>query len=157
MVSLLRRVRFRRPAPQPAEICAAATRRDSPQPIEAAAQTTCNPRVRRERWRKSPGAGALASGEARDADDPRRRRAEVPPGPIGHASIRTTYDDYGHLFPNANRAVLKAFDELTRPICPTIAPDLPEEQLNLDSEIVRFPGTSADGGGWDRTSDLPRV
>src|SRR5207248_3010152 len=76
---------------------------------------------------------------------------------MGHASIRTTYDDYGHLFPNANRAVLRALDELTRTSCPTIAPQPSDEQLTLDNEIAGFPGTLADGRGWVRTSDLPRV
>jgi hypothetical protein len=75
----------------------------------------------------------------------------------GHSSIRTTYDDYGHLFPNANRAVLGAFDELTRTKRPTIAPSPSAEQLSRDDEIGRIAGRSGNGRGWDRTSDLPRV
>jgi integrase len=76
---------------------------------------------------------------------------------MGHSSIRTTYDEYGHLFPNANRAVLGAFDELTRTKRPTIAPSRSEEQLSLDDEIERIAGGSGDGRAWDRTRDLPRV
>ena len=76
---------------------------------------------------------------------------------MGHSSIRTTYDDYGHLFPNANRAVLGAFDQLTRTKCPTIAPTPGNGQLSLDGEVARFAGLSSDGRTWDRTTDLPRV
>jgi integrase len=76
---------------------------------------------------------------------------------MGHSSIRTTYDEYGHLFPNANRAVLGAFDELTRPKCPTIAPSQFPEQLSLDNELAEFAGPSRSGRTWDRTRDLPRV
>jgi len=76
---------------------------------------------------------------------------------MGHSSIRTTYDDYGHLFPNANRAVLGAFDELTRTKRPTIAPSPDAEQLSLDDEIDGIAGGSGNGRAWDRTRDLPRV
>jgi len=76
---------------------------------------------------------------------------------MGHSSIRTTYDEYGHLFPNANRGVLVAFDALTRKNCPTIAPPDGPEQLSLDNATGPFAGTFADGRTWDRTRDLPRV
>jgi len=34
---------------------------------------------------------------------------------MGHTDIRTTLDTYGHLYPDANRAVLGVLDALTRP------------------------------------------
>ena len=37
---------------------------------------------------------------------------------MGHSSIRVTLDLYGHLFPDANRGVLDALDELTAPSTP---------------------------------------
>ncbi len=76
---------------------------------------------------------------------------------MGHSSIRTTYDEYGHLFPNANRAVLGALDELTRTKRPTMAPTPGVEQLSLDDETGKSAGLSRSGRSWDRTSDLPRV
>jgi hypothetical protein len=32
---------------------------------------------------------------------------------MGHSSIKVTLDRYGHLYPDANRAVLSAHDALT--------------------------------------------
>jgi hypothetical protein len=40
---------------------------------------------------------------------------------MGHSSIRVTLDLYGHLFPDANRGVLDALDELTAPSTHPIA------------------------------------
>ena len=37
---------------------------------------------------------------------------------MGHSSIRVTLDLYGHLFPDANRGVLDALDQLTAPSTP---------------------------------------
>lgn len=64
---------------------------------------------------------------------------------MGHSSIRTTYDEYGHLFPNANRAVLGALDELTRTKRPTMAPPPGVEQLSLDDETGKSAGLSRSG------------
>jgi hypothetical protein len=33
---------------------------------------------------------------------------------MGHSSIQVTLDKYGHLFPDANRGVLDALDDLVR-------------------------------------------
>jgi hypothetical protein len=68
---------------------------------------------------------------------------------MGHSSIRTTYDEYGHLFPNANRAILSALDGLTRTARPTIASSPGSEQLSLDDEIAGFAGLSGSGRAWD--------
>jgi hypothetical protein len=35
---------------------------------------------------------------------------------MGHSSIKVTLDRYGHLYPEANRAVLSALDALTNEI-----------------------------------------
>jgi hypothetical protein len=37
---------------------------------------------------------------------------------MGHSSIRVTLDLYGHLFPDANRGVLTALDDLITPSTP---------------------------------------
>jgi hypothetical protein len=50
----------------------------------------------------------------RGAHGQSRAHAKYLQSQMGHSSIQVTLDKYGHLFPDANRGVLAALDELVR-------------------------------------------
>ena len=71
---------------------------------------------------------------------------------MGHSSIRVTLDLYGHLFPDANRGVLDALDELTAPSTPHRA----KARNATPKEKVPVTGDFEDGSDGTRTRDLRR-
>ena len=71
---------------------------------------------------------------------------------MGHSSIRVTLDLYGHLFPDANRGVLTALDDLTTPSTPHRKSDAHAGP----NEKVPVSGDFEDGSDGTRTRDLRR-
>src|SRR6266511_828343 len=71
---------------------------------------------------------------------------------MGHSSIRVTLDLYGHLFPDANRGVLDALDELTAPSTPHRA-NAPKTTPKGKVPVTR---DFEDGSDGTRTRDLRR-
>ena len=71
---------------------------------------------------------------------------------MGHSSIRVTLDLYGHLFPDANRGVLDALDELTAPS----TPHRKNAPKNRSNEKVPASGDFESGSDGTRTRDLRR-
>jgi integrase len=71
---------------------------------------------------------------------------------MGHSSIHVTLDLYGHLFPDANRGVLDALDELTAPS----TPHRKNAAKNTPKEKVPESGDFESGSDGTRTRDLRR-
>ncbi len=71
---------------------------------------------------------------------------------MGHSSIRVTLDLYGHLFPDANRGVLDALDEITTPS----TPHRREGSQRSSHKKVPVSGDFEDGSDGTRTRDLRR-
>src|SRR6266540_4146555 len=71
---------------------------------------------------------------------------------MGHSSISVTLDLYGHLFPDANRGVLDALDELTAPS----TPHRKNAAKNTPKEKVPESGDFRSGSDGTRTRDLRR-
>jgi integrase-like protein len=60
---------------------------------------------------------------------------------MGHSTIKTTLDTYGHLFPDANRTVLDALDDITAESTipdPTTTPSLKRSQPRVGQKIPCF-------------------
>jgi integrase len=71
---------------------------------------------------------------------------------MGHSSIRVTLDLYGHLFPDANRGVLDALDDLTAPS----TPHRKRTPKNRPNEKIPVSGDFESGSDGTRTRDLRR-
>jgi integrase len=71
---------------------------------------------------------------------------------MGHSSIHVTLDLYGHLFPDANRGVLDALDELTAPS----TPNRKNAVKRKSKEKVPESGDFESGSDGTRTRDLRR-
>jgi integrase len=76
---------------------------------------------------------------------------------MGHSTITTTLDTYGHLFPDANRGVLDALDELVGRrggvVGPIATPSAPSVQPEVQEKVTCFQ-VFLDGAYRDRTGDL---
>ena len=71
---------------------------------------------------------------------------------MGHSSIRVTLDLYGHLFPDANRGVLDALDQLTAPS----TPHGNSSERGAPREKIPMSGGFESGSDGTRTRDLRR-
>ena len=78
---------------------------------------------------------------------------------LGHSTITTTLDRYGHLMPGLGRQLAANLDEMRK----KAVSDVDQTWTNDDAEVIAFPepddenddlpGDSESGRYWDRTSD----
>jgi len=77
---------------------------------------------------------------------------------MGHSTIKTTLDTYGHLFPDANRSVLDALDGITTEPAdqmndPILTPSRPKSEAEPGEKVACFQHF-LNGACRDRTGDL---
>ncbi len=119
-----------------------------------------------------PGAGAVPWSQAlcvlivppRDVRSPAALMVEAGAHPkylqaqMGHSTIKTTLDTYGHLFPDANRSVLDALDGITTEPAdqmndPILTPSRPKSEAEPGEKVACFQHF-LNGACRDRTGDL---